>query len=325
MKTDAVALAQQYARLGDVEPAIAALRAGADSGDARAAEEIAMWCLRGDIVSRDVVQARRYLRRAAGLGNVDAAMMEVALTGNGSGGEADWPGALALLTDLARNDRRARSHVDMIEHMDLDEQGFPRSASELELLDPRLPIYRLRNFLNVAERRHIAASAVPTLAPSTVFDPATNRQIDNPIRTSQGTVIGPTQEDLVFQAINRRIAKVTNTRVSQGEALSILRYSAGQQYKLHYDAINGLSNNRQKTVLIYLNDGYAGGQTVFPDLDLTIEPCAGDAVVFDGIDCAGGVISGARHAGLPIMRGVKWLATRWIRLQPFDPWTVGQK
>jgi prolyl 4-hydroxylase len=72
---------------------------------------------------------------------------------------------------------------------------------------------------------------------------------------------------------------------------------------------------------MYLNDGYVGGQTHFPELDISFEPKAGDALVFDGLNADGSVNKLSRHAGLPVLQGQKWVATRWIRQHRFDPWT----
>lgn len=160
------------------------------------------------------------------------------------------------------------------------------------------------------------------MQPAVELDPNTGRRIAHPIRTSDGAVIGPTREDLVIQAINRRIALASGTRTAEGEPLAVLRYSPGQQYRPHLDTIAGATNQRVKTVLIYLNQGYAGGETVFPTLDLSIEPRGGDAVVFTNVRPDGRPDERTRHAGLPIRAGVKWLATRWIRREPVDPWTM---
>ncbi|MGN6500780.1 MAG: 2OG-Fe(II) oxygenase [Tsuneonella sp.] len=75
-------------------------------------------------------------------------------------------------------------------------------------------------------------------------------------------------------------------------------------------------------MLIYLNDGYSGGRTLFSEIPFTVEPVAGDAVVFDGLDASGALLRASRHAGEPVAQGVKWMATRWIRQRPFNPWTA---
>jgi prolyl 4-hydroxylase len=124
----------------------------------------------------------------------------------------------------------------------------------------------------------------------------------------------------VIRAINRRIAAISETDIDQGEALSVLRYQPAQQFRLHHDAIAGVANQRTKTVLLYLNDGFVGGETYFPATDMKIAPVAGDAIVFTNVDDAGRPDPLATHAGLPVERGVKWLATRWIRARPIDPW-----
>lgn len=283
-----------------------------------------MWLLREDIIPRDLPGAREFLRRAAALGHPDAVLLEIAFSANGTGAEPDWGGALSLLRKGARDHHYLRDELEIIESLNLDQSGYPKGAWNGELINEELGMVRFSSFLSQRERQHLANVALGTLEPSTVFDPSTGRQIANPVRTSDGTVIGPAQEDLVVQAVLRRIAKATGTNVCQGESLSVLRYAPGQEFKPHFDAIPNARNNRVKTVLMYLNDGYGGGHTVFSELSLVIEPKAGDAVVFNGLRADGSVNPLSRHAGMPVSHGTKWMATRWIRATLFDPWTAGR-
>ncbi len=72
-------------------------------------------------------------------------------------------------------------------------------------------------------------------------------------------------------------------------------------------------------MIVYLNDGYRGGETIFPKLNIKVVPKAGDALLFDNV-VDGKVDQRSLHAGLPVEVGTKWIATRWIRRDPFDPW-----
>jgi len=94
-----------------------------------------------------------------------------------------------------------------------------------------------------------------------------------------------------------------------------------QQYRLHSDALPGVANQRRVTAITYLNDGFEGGETDFPAIGLRVRPVAGDVLLFHSILSGGGADPRARHAGLPVTRGVKWVATRWIRGAPYDPWS----
>ena len=49
-------------------------------------------------------------------------------------------------------------------------------------------------------------------------------------------------------ALNRRIAAASGTDVAQGEALQILRYAPGQQYRPHLDAVPGMVQALEETV-----------------------------------------------------------------------------
>ena len=319
---DVVSHARELARTGQRGDAAALLEKASAAGNRDACAELGLWFLREDIIARDLPRARKFLGQAAALGQEDAILLEIAFSANGTGAQPDWAAAMSLLRRGARDHAYLRDELEIVESLDLDENGFPNSPVNAILVNEELGMLRCPSFLSQRECQHLANVAVSTLQPSSVFDPSTGRQIANLVRTSDGTVIGPAQEDLVVQAVLRRLAKVTGTSVLHGESLSVLRYAPGQEFKPHFDAIPKARNNRVKTVLMYLNDGYGGGQTSFPALGLVIEPRAGDALVFDGVKADGSVHPLSRHAGLPVSRGTKWMATRWIRAKPFDPWTA---
>ena len=142
----------------------------------------------------------------------------------------------------------------------------------------------------------------------------------DPIRTSHGAAFLPHDADLVIQRINLRLANTTRTDVGQGEALYVMRYTAGQQYRPHHDALPGLNTQRTVTAIAYLNDGYEGGATDFPDLSISVRGEPGDILIFQNTDPEGRAHPLMRHAGQPVTRGEKWIATRWIRGGQHDPY-----
>lgn len=317
---DSLHLAQDLLAAGRVDDAVATAAAAGTRGDAAAWMQLAVWHLAGTSVARDLPAARQYLRHAVEIGHVDAALMEIALTANGTGAPADWGHALTLLRQAAAADPVAALHLSLIDQMRLDDAGMPAELPAPERLCDAPEMLRYRRLLTPAECEHLARVGAERLEPGLVTDPRTGKQIADPIRTSFAAVVGPTSEDLVVQALNRRIAMASSTAPEQGEPLQILRYAPGQQYRLHSDALPRVSNQRIKTALAYLNQGFSGGETSFPELNITIEPGGGDLLVFSNVQADGEPDWRARHAGLPVVQGVKWLATRWIRAAPYDAW-----
>lgn len=308
----------------DREAAIAMLKTAGEQGDVDALMQLAVWNLAGDGIPRDPTLARDFLRRAVTIGHVDGALMEIALTANGTGNltDPDFAAARALLAVAAAGDPIAAEQRDVLARMAVAQDGEPLSLPEPEVLSETPNIVRYPALLTPEECGYIAAAAAPLLESSAVIDPRTGRTIPHPIRTSDGGAIGPTREDLVIRALNLRIARASGTAVDQGEPLTVLRYAPGQEYRPHLDTIEGAANQRIKTVLVYLNQGFEGGETSFPLLPLTIRPSGGDAIVFTSLLPNGRPDPATRHAGLPVVRGVKWMATRWIREQAVDPWTL---
>jgi len=133
------------------------------------------------------------------------------------------------------------------------------------------------------------------------------------IRTSDGATIHWLIEDPAIVALNRRIAVASGTAYEDGEALQVLRYVPGQEYRPHFDWLNQAPNQRIWTALIYLNDDYEGGATAFVRTGLEVRGRTGDVLLFSNAQKDGHGDPLAEHAGLPVTAGVKYLATRWIR------------
>jgi prolyl 4-hydroxylase len=115
------------------------------------------------------------------------------------------------------------------------------------------------------------------------------------------------------------LAAASGTAYEQGEALQILRYRPGQQYRAHVDAVPSTENQRATTALVYLNDDFQGGETYFVKVGLKVKGEKGDAIVFRNATADGAADYDAEHAGLPVTSGTKHLASRWIRERRWIP------
>lgn len=314
-----VAQAERLVQQRRISDAVALLES--DWNNADSVMQLAIWHLTGNYIPRDIARGLLYLRRAVELGHVDAALMEIAFTANGTGGDPDWQLALQRLEKASHVDYVAQGQLETLNMLNLDRDGYPlRPADKIQICDEPA-IYHFPAFVSESEARHIVDAVYDILEPSYVIDPTTGVHREHPIRTSDGGAIGPARENLVIAAINRRIASASETDLSNAEALTVLRYRPGQQYRLHHDALPTPNDNqRAKTFIIYLNDGYEGGQTEFPSVGLKFSAQAGDALLFDNCRQDASIIEETKHAGLPVVRGNKWIATRWIRQDRYDPW-----
>lgn len=305
---------------GQVQPAVDLIVDAAKHGNRDALYELALWHVFGDPVPRSFAAARTLFEKAGAAGHEAAARTHAVFVAIGAGGHADWPAALALLDQAARQDSVAARQRDLIAAMKLEPDGAPAAVPPVEPLSASPKVAVARALFTPDECAHVAALSAPRMTPSIVVDSITGREAPHPIRTSEGTVLGPIQQDLVIHALDRRIAAVSGTRVEQGEPLSVLHYAPGQQYRLHHDCLPGEANQRVMTAIVYLNGGYEGGATQFPAIDTNFRGEVGDAILFVNTLPDGRVDERSRHAGLPITRGEKWICTRWIRARDFDPW-----
>ncbi|MGM1048906.1 MAG: 2OG-Fe(II) oxygenase [Bacillota bacterium] len=140
----------------------------------------------------------------------------------------------------------------------------------------------------------------------------------NQIRTSSGMFC---EENETVTRIEKRISQIMNIPIEHGDGLQVMLYTPGQEYKPHYDFFAETSrastNNRISTLVIYLNDVEEGGETAFPMLNLSVFPNKGMAVYFEYFYSNHRLNELTLHAGSPVIKGGKWVATMWMRRQSF--------
>lgn len=140
-------------------------------------------------------------------------------------------------------------------------------------------------------------------------------------RTSRGMFFAPGETPLVAR-IEQRIAALTGVPVEHGEGLQVLHYLPGQQYEPHFDwfdpaqagyaAVTRHGGQRIASIVMYLDTPTSGGGTAFPEIGLVVSAVAGAAVYF----AYHGGDRSSLHAGLPVLEGEKWIATKWLRERP---------
>jgi prolyl 4-hydroxylase len=184
----------------------------------------------------------------------------------------------------------------------------------------------LNDVFSAEECEALIALARPRLAPSTTVDPQSGRDRVGDERSSLGMFFR-LQENAFIARLDQRVSELMNLPVENGEGLQVLYYPAGAQSTPHFDflvpsnAANQASlersGQRVSTLVSYLNDVDEGGETVFPELGWSVSPQRGSAVYFEYCNSLGQVDHASLHAGAPVLRGEKWVATKWMRQRRF--------
>jgi prolyl 4-hydroxylase len=274
--------------------------------------------MEGQLVRRDLAAARALFERAAALGDSSSAVVTRAFIAGGVGGPPDWPRALELLRAAAGTEAEAASQSRLIAAMALGPAGEPLGPFASNILCDAPEVRLFPALFTADECAYLIATAGPKLQPSVVVDPHSGKQIPNPIRTSSGVGFPLIDENPAIHALNRRLAAASGTDVRAGEPLQVLRYAPGEQYHQHSDALPGVAPMEQRvlTFLVYLDEDYDGGETRFPMPSIDVRGRTGDGLLFRNASADGAPDPRSVHAGLPVTRGVKHLASRWIRAAP---------
>ena len=202
-------------------------------------------------------------------------------------------------------------------------------ALAVQRLRPEPRMAFVSNFLTAEECTHIIHLGVTgeggqQLHPSRVVNHDlsgdTGRRSD--ARTSESCRVSAAQDRVVMRAV-QRAAYLSGLTPAHSEAVQVVHYNSGQQYRPHYDFFQPcdaryaektkVQGNRLVSFFVYLSDCDGGGRTYFPTLRVGFTPKVGPAVMWYNMDRHGNPDERTLHAGEPVDRGEKWGMNIWLR------------
>jgi len=217
-------------------------------------------------------------------------------------------------------------------------QQFVEIVSKFPELEPKVlhstdpHVLYLGKFLDDAEIAALLAGykeAGHRFATSTELDaatPTTKR------RTSESMPCNSARcwNDERVLAVHQRATEVLGMPLNHQEFIQIVKYEPGQQYRQHYDTSNTYhewpQGHRVFTMFLYLSDVEAGGETIFPNLGISVKPRKGAALVWSNVE-ANNTAQLARdsvHAGGEVQAGTKLAANMWMYQHDYrTPWKCG--
>jgi prolyl 4-hydroxylase len=201
--------------------------------------------------------------------------------------------------------------------------GDRRVSVLMTLPEPKVVLFG--DFLSKNECDRLVEVARPRMQRSLTTDLKTGDDKLDVVRTSRGMFFSRSESPLIA-AIETRIARLLAWPVEKGEHLQVLHYRPGDRYEPHHDYFDpageaaptllARGGQRVATLLMYLREPEAGGETIFPETGLRFSPKRGCALFFsyDRPHPSTKTL----HGGAPVIAGEKWVATKWLREGVFE-------
>ena len=220
------------------------------------------------------------------------------------------------------------NHAEGHARLHADQQALARiGAAVRERLDAdpamhklaveRAEIYALSDFLSAAECAHLIKMIDDSARPSETFD-AVNQA---GYRTSYSGDVDP--HDSFVRMIERQLSDLLGLDASWSETFQGQRYEPGQEFREHCDWFDTRASywpnevkrggQRSWTAMVYLNTVKEGGTTEFTRLGIRIPPQQGALIVWNNALPDGSPNHDTLHAARPVIRGVKYVITKWFR------------
>jgi hypothetical protein len=178
------------------------------------------------------------------------------------------------------------------------------------------------HFIQVANKKGLHESEV------TSYDEKVDGVVDKEHRISHQVWLEDT-DDPVVGAFASHAAQITGLPVENQESTQVVMYDVGGKFLDHYDACvsdgtsycdhttEGESGERWATFILYLNDEFEGGETEFTRLGFSVKPEIGKGLLFWNTDDKQEILEESEHKGSPIIKGKKWIATKWCHFGPY--------
>jgi prolyl 4-hydroxylase len=231
---------------------------------------------------------------------------------------------LALLAVAKPKPSLAKANPDRAALVRVGERVRARLASDpavQKLAVEQAELFAVADFLTPAECDRFIAMVEVAAKPSTLY----SQSYDSGVRTSYSGDVDPT--DPFVRMITRRIDDLLGMEGSWGETVQGQRYLPGQEFRIHCDWFptdsefwqreSALGGQRSWTAMIYLCDVEEGGVTDFPYLNFSSAPRRGSLLVWNNVTPEGVPNMMTLHAGTPVVKGVKYIVTKWYRTRPW--------
>ena len=320
------------------------LRRRADRGDALAMRLLGSRLLIGDRAPLEPKEGHDWIERGAAGGDAVALEQMATLTGIGAFAPQSWPRAFDYLGQAAeRGGLTAQAQLRLLAAgpdaaAPVDAAGnWVELARSIDVAawitpPPRKALWETPR-IRMAERfasdpvcDWLKARAHGHMRPAMMYDGETKTEAVDPHRTCSDYQFDILNTDIVLLLVRARVAELTKLPTVAMEPPRVFHYALGEQIKPHYDrcgnpvegyAEGGYLGDRIVTFLLYLNDGFEGGELDFPKSGVKFKGVKGDAIYFAHVDGTGKPDPLSLHAGLTITHGEKWVLSQWIHDRPF--------
>lgn len=175
----------------------------------------------------------------------------------------------------------------------------------------KTPLYIIDEFLSPTICNNIIKELKSKLEPSTL---TRNDPTDPYFRTSSTGIFSKSSTQ---DFVNKKMSDIILAKKS--ETPQIQHYDISQEFKPHWDGFDPIydkkfydKGQRSWTFMIYLNNVEEGGETHFPELGETIVPKLGRAVIWYNLDKNGDLDRDTLHQCKPIIKGEKYIITKWF-------------
>lgn len=181
----------------------------------------------------------------------------------------------------------------------------------------RAEIFAVGEFLTPAECERLVAMIDTVARPSALHDTAYAAKF----RTSYSGDFD--RWDPFVMSISRRIDDLLGIAPEWGETIQGQRYLPGQEFQPHTDWFypdqpywpleRKRGGQRSWTAMAYLNPVEEGGHTFFTTIGASIEPRPGVLLAWNNARPDGTPNPDTIHAGTPVIKGAKYVLTKWYR------------
>src|SRR5215469_13454195 len=315
--------------------AISVLARATGGGDLDAMAALGRRLLVGDRGPCIPAEGTRFLFEAAQRGQPGAQETAAALLAGGVNVAQNWPSALKMLGVAATNgNRSAQLQLQAMHGPSEVAGGWSQTASQFDVArwlsapsDERVHdeplIRRFPQLLTGPVCEWLIEQSRGRLTRARVYDPIGQRETVSATRSNTTATFGLLEVTVLHFLIQARMAAGCGVPLSHFEAPAVLHYEAGEQATPHFDFIDPRLPNytqqvsvwgqRVATFLIYLNDGYEGGETAFTDLGIEHRGRRLEGLLFPNVDGKGNPDLRMLHAGKPPISGEKWIFSQFIR------------